>query len=102
MTKEEACKLLGIKIYDTALPQSWFDVMNQIFGGSSVDVLPNFVWSYDDAILMGAPRPLTDMGCVMLICYNRIYDGSNYPVAYRVLKAPYQTDETIDFKAPHK
>jgi hypothetical protein len=98
MTKAEACKMFGVEVYDTALPQQWFDEMNGIFGPDS-DILSHFVWSYDESRIIGAPRPLTEAGCSMLITYNE-RRGTRYKVAYRVLKAPYQDGVVIEFKAP--
>jgi hypothetical protein len=95
MNKAEACKMFGIEVYDTALPQEWFDFMSGIFP----DVLAHFVWSYDESRIFGAPRPLTEIGCSMLITYNE-RRGSRYKVNYRVLKAPYQDGTVIEFKAP--
>ena len=66
-TKQEAAELLGIQIYDTALPQPW---LNEVAGNlSSLDVdasgklydilLTSLVWCYDQAKIFGAPYPLT-------------------------------------------
>lgn len=66
ITKEEAAKMIGLKTYDTALPQQWLDKVVKESGVSYDDILSNIVWSYDDAHIFGSPCPLTVKGCAVL------------------------------------
>jgi hypothetical protein len=82
-TKDEAAKLLGLKTYDTALPQPWLDDIVAAVKPkekSSVDfyslVLSSFVWCYDDS-LMGLPYPLTVRAFGWLKAYDDLV-GTHY------------------------
>ena len=79
LSKSNVCDILGIKVFDTALPQSWFEQMCDIFEGSDKNPLGHFVWCYDVGKWFGAPRPLTVEGAMALAMYNGKYDTS-YPV----------------------
>ena len=63
MTIQERCKQMGLKSYDTALPQPWVDDMRYKHG---VDVLGHVVWSYDNAGVFGKPIGLTPEGVAMV------------------------------------
>jgi hypothetical protein len=65
ITKEEAAKMIGLKVYDTALPQQWLDVVVKEHNLNYNLVLSNIVWCYDGS-LMGFPCPLTVEGCAVL------------------------------------
>lgn len=49
----------GLRTYDTALPQEWVDRFAADTGFSPVG---HFVWSYDEAVMFGAPVALTPEG----------------------------------------
>ncbi len=65
-TVEERCQELGLKVYDTALPQFWVDKMAAV---SYLRPEGNFVWCYDGS-LMGGPVALTPDGIRMLEEYS--------------------------------
>jgi hypothetical protein len=46
MTKDKICRMLGYKTYDTALPQSFFDDVQDGMRGEHPWV--HFVWVYED------------------------------------------------------
>ena len=54
-TVDERAQELGLKSYDTALPQPWVDNA-RAFG---LEVLGSFVWGYDTAGVFGGPVALT-------------------------------------------
>lgn len=83
MTKEEACKALGLKVFDYAVPQDWFVKMLEITC-SEENPLAHFVWSYDAPNTWGVPRPLTKKGVELLKRYNEKF-GTAYPTDYNVL-----------------
>lgn len=72
MTKAEACKQLGYKSYDTALPQGWFDMMRIKLKDrfpSNYHPWSHFVWVYEDndgSYLGGKPGAISDIGRQML------------------------------------
>lgn len=57
-TIRERCEALGLKAYDTALPQPWVDAMR----ARGHDVLGHVVWSYDGPNVMGEPFGVTSDG----------------------------------------
>lgn len=67
MTKDRAAKELGLKTYDTALPQQWLDNATEKLSSLSVNdkgelydiLLSSIVWSYDNSKIFGQPAPLT-------------------------------------------
>lgn len=77
MTKDQAAKQAGCKVYDCALPQSWVDNMVHAitpkFLGVDVGgiICSSFIWSYDAAMIFGSPFPLTALASEMLAAYNR-------------------------------
>jgi len=61
-TKDEVAKSKGLKVFDNALPQPWVDRMAE----RGFDVVPHFVWSYDEYPLGGVPYPITARGLLIL------------------------------------
>lgn len=71
-TKEEAAQLLGLKTYDTALPQPWIDDTVVKIRMKHLDepeylpedlyhiILGGVVWCYDNGSIFGYPVVLTD------------------------------------------
>lgn len=71
LTKGEAARAAGLKVFDTALPQDWlYDTVDALAVGykrgspiwnATYDaILSGTVWSYDTARAFGAPVGLTD------------------------------------------
>jgi hypothetical protein len=71
ITKEKAAQLLGLKVFDTALPQVWLDesCLTLRVHASKDDEIPanlydtflcGMVWCYDVAKIMGEPVALTE------------------------------------------
>jgi len=89
LTKIEACELLKINTYDTAIPQEFFNKMQEIFDNmietkmKNESPLNHFVWSYD-INSFGSPRPLTIIGLIALDKYNEKYN-CNYNTEIKVL-----------------
>ena len=92
-TKDEAAKLLGLKVYDTALPQSWLDEtclqIHAKFVADHQEVPPYIyrtiqsgaVWCYDEGSIFGYPVALTDKAHALL---SKIILG--YPLNPTVIK----------------
>jgi flavodoxin len=59
MTTAEAAVVRGYKVYDTALPQGWVDMIRNL---TDLDVRGHFVWSYDICEIGGFPAPVTEKG----------------------------------------
>ncbi len=66
LTKAQAAELLGIKTYDTALPQPWLEEIAKNLSITSHSksevydtILNSTVWAYDHKNLFGYPHPLT-------------------------------------------
>ena len=76
VSKDEAAKMLGIRVYDCALPQNWLDDFVKKTKMDYQKALSSFVWTYDMGLL-GLPRPLTDEAYVYLRYYDRI-QGTSY------------------------
>ena len=76
VSKDEAAKMLGVKVYDCALPQTWLDEFVKKTGMDYHTALSSFVWSYDVGLL-GLPRPLTDEAYVYLWKLDRL-TGTRY------------------------
>ena len=75
MTVGEAAKANGITTFDTALPQSWVNDVEQVTGiypvGGEFEGEPVwFVWSYDGAKNWGNPAPLTEGAVKLLALYE--------------------------------
>ena len=64
MTVQETAEEMGLKVFDTALPQPWFDSILKRFG---LNPSGHFVWSYDDAGVYGKPVALTSWGTKVLM-----------------------------------
>lgn len=88
ITKDQAAQALGIKTYDTALPQQWLDKFvdtlkdtptAQTKGQQYVSsiILSSVVWSYDDAKIFGRPHPLTIPAFGWLKCHDQVA-GTRY------------------------
>jgi hypothetical protein len=78
VTKDEAAKKLGLKVYDLALPQQWLDdaCLNLRFAASVrcgripkdslyEHILTGTVWCYDNS-LFGYPHALTEQALELL------------------------------------
>ena len=93
-TKDEAAKLLGIKVYDTALPQPWLDEVSRHLVPITKDentyytLLSSIVWCYDNNSFSGYPHPLTLKAFGYLKAHDMEYDtrmANEYPYAFSVL-----------------
>lgn len=69
MTRAEAAIKAGYRVYDTDLPQGWWDTMHAYLkevGAEVTNPISHFVWVYEDKHgscgLFGIPGPLTDVG----------------------------------------
>ena len=67
MTVGEAAQALGLRTYDTALPQDWVDDVKRVTGTYPAGM---FVWCYDHARSFGEPFPLTPLAVHILITYT--------------------------------
>lgn len=91
VNKDRAAQLLGLEVYDTALPQEWLDQFVYILRKKQpVDyhlVLSSFVWCYDNGSFMGYPYPLTVQAFAFLKLYDQL-TGSSYTSSetYNVLE----------------
>ena len=54
---DEAAQALGLRSYDTALPQDWVNDFTKVTG---VNPYGRFVWSYDGAGIFGTPVALDE------------------------------------------
>ena len=61
-TIDDLARMAGIRVYDTALMQSWVDhVWNYTKEVTGKNIYPTgFVWGYDDSTIFGEPIPLTE------------------------------------------
>jgi hypothetical protein len=82
-TKDVAAKELGVKVYDTALPEPWLDHAAETIAGEDLSktregvygmLLTSTVWSYDHAKIFGAPHPLTVEAWGLLKALDRYSD----------------------------
>ena len=73
-TVDEACKRLGLKTYDTALPQPWVD---KVYEQTGVWPCGLVVWCYDGASIFGYPRAICSNGDDLLLRYNESSLGLN-------------------------
>jgi len=67
MTITEVAEALGLKSYDTALPQNWVD---DFFKETGLYPVGNFVWSYDVYGTFGNAVPLNETAVIELIKYE--------------------------------
>jgi len=58
---------MGLKTYDTALPQEW---VHEVEARTGVYPVGMFVWSYDKAVMFGEPVALTPDAQKLLDAYN--------------------------------
>lgn len=60
----ELAEALGLKVFDTALPQDWVDRVYEHTAqimGTTKGIWPHgFVWSYDNSPMFGEPYPVTE------------------------------------------
>jgi hypothetical protein len=68
MTVREMAEILGLKTWDGALPQDWFDSFLRVTG---VSPFGQFVWCYDFARSYGEPIALTAEAQHLLARYNK-------------------------------
>ena len=68
MNISELADILGLKSYDTALPQAWVDEFVVVTGFNPVGY---FVWSYDYAKIFGEPYPLNQKAFHMFMEYEK-------------------------------
>jgi|WetSurMetagenome_2_1015567.scaffolds.fasta_scaffold24150_9 hypothetical protein len=69
MTVDQAAKALGLKVYDTALPQDW---VNDMWERVGYKTFGKFVWCYDDAKSWGEPVALCPEAAAALEDYESI------------------------------
>lgn len=65
----ETARALGMKTFDTALPQAWVHQVTEVTGISPVGY---FVWSYDG--LTPEPRPVAKVGITLLEIFNYLME----------------------------
>ena len=85
MTMGEAAEIhVGaglLRVYDTALPQSWFDAYcgwqanRPEYAHRAIDVPTAFVWCYDGALAFGAPYALTASAQAALQAFLQVSGG---------------------------
>jgi hypothetical protein len=85
-TKSAAAEELGVKIYDTTLPQTWLDSASMVIADRDPSktrdqvygmLLTSVVWGYDQARIFGAPQPLTLTAFTLLKAHDRAI-GTHY------------------------
>lgn len=77
MNIDDRAKELGLKNYDTALPQEWLD---GIIRETKISPYGHFVWCYDQSRIFGEAIPLDDIGweiCDMTRMKPRAIERSN-------------------------
>ncbi len=68
VSKDEAAKLLGIKSFDTSLPQDWVEYCHKKLG---VNPVPHVVWSYDTS-RFGNPVGITREGRILVTILDHL------------------------------
>ncbi len=63
----ELAALHGLKVYDTALPQSWYTKFTEF---TKCNPVGHIVWCYDVAKVFGAPVGITSTGQILLEVYK--------------------------------
>ena len=110
LTKDETAKILGLQIYDTAVPQPWLDNLylkmsmspagrtGQLPEGWKDLILSNLVWCYDSS-LFGYPVILTKKALDLLNmnCVRTIWNFSGQAAVLEILEPP--KEETFIFEA---
>jgi hypothetical protein len=81
MNKNEAAAILGLSVWDCALPQGF---VNECCAFSLEHVPSHFVWCYDKESVLGYPRPLSARGIEILTRYNAVL-GTQYETQFRVI-----------------
>ena len=71
---EKAIQRLGLRSYDTALPQEWVDDVKSVTG-EYVGARGLFVWSYDGAGIFGKPVALNEAAEAILAQYTAAKRG---------------------------
>lgn len=72
-SKDTVAKMLGLKVFDTALPKAFVaDVVEK----TGINISPHVVWSYDHCHL-GSPVAVTRVGEITLQIYNHIANRSS-------------------------
>jgi hypothetical protein len=64
---DQAAARLGLRSYDTALPQEW---VNDFTARTGTSPAGRFVWSYDGSLMFGAPVALDDEARKLLAAYQ--------------------------------
>lgn len=75
MTKSDICKAMELETWDPALPISW---VRHVQVKTGFNVVPHFVYGYDEKGPHGRPVPITAIGRAMLPVINHVMDTS-YP-----------------------
>lgn len=66
---DDLAKAKGLKSYDTAIPQEWWDRFHAKTGEAPNGII---VWGYDNASVFGKPVALTDRGEYLLHLFDAI------------------------------
>lgn len=88
MNTNERAEALGIKVFDTSLPQDWFDLALSLSGTNPSG---HVVWSYDYSTIFGAPEPITPEGNLIVALVmlgspttNEIHDDNRAALQERI------------------
>lgn len=68
-TKHELAEMLGLEVYDVALPQGY---VNEFFDKTGVHIHQHAVWCYDEVRIWGEAVAVTREGEIALKIYNHI------------------------------
>ena len=66
----EVCAAMGIKTYDTSLPQDFWDVLHELH--PNINSYGHIVWSYDVFRFVGSPVAVDEIGAFLLKDYYSI------------------------------
>lgn len=87
--KDAAAKMIGLHVYDVALPQQWLDkAVKKLCPEVDVEemstayalILSNVVWCYDNATIFGQATPLTVRGAAVLNKVDELSPDQIYTV----------------------
>lgn len=67
-TLDERAKARGLRVYDTALPQDWFD---KVLDRTHINPSGLVVWSYDGAGVFGEPVAVHPVGDALLAALKK-------------------------------
>ena len=67
-TVQQAIEAKGLKVFDTALPQDWYD---KFFDATGVNPAGRIVWCYDTAIMFGEPVAIDDEAAELLAQFEQ-------------------------------